>query len=125
MCRDPSNVRLVHHCEVVASDIDDLEIFHNGGPAAVLLAGGVGGLEGDGVVVVLVGHVQRHMPAVLLQLGCLNRSVVEPRCALMLDDSARDLRPTELDQVGDDANLASVVPQEKVGRNILILFMRG
>ena len=88
---DLRNVRLVDGLDVLAPDRHDLQVGDELAPAAVGLAGGVARLEEDRVVVVAVGHVQRDVPVVRLDLGGVERPVVQIRRALVLDDAARDL----------------------------------
>ena len=57
---------------------------------------------------VAVGHVQDDVAVVLLELGGLDGPVVEPRRALVLDDSTRNLRATQLEQFRQDLDLLFV-----------------
>src|SRR6478672_11101688 len=69
VCTDLSDVRLVDGLDVLTADLHDLEVRHILAPAAVGRTGGIRRFEHDRVVVVAVGHVQRDMPAVGLNLG--------------------------------------------------------
>ncbi len=78
-------------------------------PAAVRLAGGVARLEEDRVVVVAVGHVERDVAVVGLDLRGVDDAVVQIRRALVLDDAAGDLHAALLDGVEDELHLTLVV----------------
>ena len=109
MRADLRNVRLVDGLDVLAPDGHDLEVGDELTPAAVGLAGGVRGLERDRVVVVAVGHVQRDVPVVRLDVGVVERTVVQVRRALVLDDAAGDLHAARLDRVEHELHLTVVV----------------
>ena len=106
---DLSDERLVDRLDVLTPDRHHLEIGHELAPAAVRLAGGVAGFERDGVVVIAVGHVQRDMPVVGLDLGGVDGPVVQVRRALVLDDAAGDLHPALFHGVEDELHLTGVV----------------
>ena len=109
VCTDLSDVRLVDRLDVLTADRHHLEFGHELAPSAVRLAGGVAGLERDGVVVIAVGHVQRDMPVVGLDHGGVDGPVVQVRRPLVLDDPAGNLHPALFDGVEDELDLTGVV----------------
>src|SRR5690349_8285530 len=106
---DLGNVRLVDRLDVLAPDRHDLEVGHVLTPAAVGLTDRVARLEEDRVVVVAVGHVQRDVSVVRLDLRGLEQAVVQIRRPLMLDDAAGDRDTARLDRIQDELHLARVV----------------
>ncbi len=111
---DLGNVRLVDGLDVLAPDGHDLEVLREFAPAAVGLAGGVGGLERDRVVVVPIGHVEHDVAVVRLDVDGVEGPVVQVRRALMLDDAAGDLHAALADHVEHELHLTGVVERLEV-----------
>src|SRR6476620_1039202 len=109
MRADLRNVRLVDRLDVLAPDGHDLQLGNEFAPAAVGLAGGIARLEEDRVVVVAVGHVQRDVAVVRLDLRCVDHPVVQVGRPLMPDDPAGDLHPALADRVQHELHLALVI----------------
>src|SRR5271163_3168942 len=109
MCTDLRDDRLVDRLDVFAADRYNLQIGYVLAPAAVGLARGIARLEGDRVVVIAVGHVQRDMTVVRLDLDSVDRAVVQIRRALVLHDPAGDLHTALPDRLQHELDLSLVV----------------
>src|ERR1700761_9770225 len=109
MCTDLCDDRLVDRLDVFAADRHNLQIGDVLAPAAVGLARGIARLEGDRVVVIAVGHVQRDVTVVRLNLDGVDRAVVQIRRALVLDDPAGNLHTALPDRLKHEPDLSLVV----------------
>src|SRR5699024_7956556 len=79
---DLGDDRLVDDLDVLTADGHHLQVGDELTPAAIGCPGGIARLEGDRVVVVAVGHIQRDVPVVGLDLGGVDGPVVQIRGAL-------------------------------------------
>ncbi len=95
--------------QVIASDVDDLEIVDDFTPSTVFIDHGPLGLELDRALVHLLGAIEHHLAVVPGRLDGGQGPVVEEAGALVLDDPAGDLGVAHREHLHDDPELSLVI----------------